>query len=53
MWHPIATRRKEKLLRQEQVDRSTLRDVFLGITARLLWRRPPILFTEHGMDTLF
>jgi glycosyltransferase involved in cell wall biosynthesis len=43
--------RLAKLLRQERVDLIHAHQYgpFLyGIVARLLWRRPPVLFTEHG-----
>src|SRR5262249_41513611 len=38
-------------LRREQVDllhAHQYAPFFYGIAARLLWRRPPLLFTEHG-----
>jgi glycosyltransferase involved in cell wall biosynthesis len=45
------TWRLAKLLRQERVDLLHVHQYtpfFYGILARLLYRRPPVLFTEHG-----
>lgn len=45
------TQRLADLLRRERVDLLQAHQYtpfFYGLTARLLYRRPPILFTEHG-----
>ncbi len=44
-------RRMAELFRQEKVDlvhAHQYTPFFYGITARFLWRRSPVLFTEHG-----
>lgn len=44
-------RRLARLLRRERVDlvhAHQYTPFFYGVTARLPWRRPPVLFTEHG-----